>query len=59
MARKQLDLTPEQVNAALKKCGTQRAAAEALNVPVTTLCGFMKRHGFVKVEKWERQGMQS
>lgn len=59
MARKKLQLTPDQVSAALKKYGTQKATAEALNVPVTTLCGFMKRHGFQKVERWERQGVQS
>ncbi len=54
MARKQVELTAEQVSAALETHITQKATAKALNVPATTLSGFMKRHGFRKVEKWER-----
>lgn len=54
MARKQVELTVGQVCMALETHATQKAAAKALNVPATTLSGFMKRHGFRKVEKWER-----
>lgn len=59
MKRKKFELTPDQVSAALEKHITQRATAIALGVPVTTLSGFMQKHGFKKVERWERQGVQS
>lgn len=59
MARKKIELTVNEVGAALEKYGTQKEAAKALNIPATTLSGFMKRHGFAKVERWERQGVQS
>jgi transcriptional regulator with GAF, ATPase, and Fis domain len=59
MARKKIDLTVSQVCAALEAHATQREAARALNIPATTLSGFMKRHGFKKVERWERQAVQS
>lgn len=59
MARKQVELTVSEVSAALEKYVTQKATAKALNIPATTLSGFMKRHGFKKVERWEHQGVQS
>ena len=52
--RRKHRLTETQVENALKQHRTQKEAARALNVPPTTLSDFIRKHGFRKVERWER-----
>jgi len=45
---------PERVLRMLNRYGTQAAVARKLGVTQPSLSGYMRRHGFKKVERWER-----
>jgi hypothetical protein len=53
------DVKPERVQRMLNRYGTQAAVARKLGVTQGSLSGFMKRHGFKKIERWERQEVKS
>lgn len=53
------DVKPEYVQRLLNTLGTQAAVARKLKVSQASLSLFMRKNGFQKVEKWERQGVQS
>lgn len=54
------DVKPESVQRMLNTLGTQAAVARKLGVTQASLSLYMKRHGFKRVEKWERaKEMQS
>jgi transcriptional regulator with GAF, ATPase, and Fis domain len=62
MARRNLlkDVQPDEVQRLLNENGgKQDKVARRLGVTQGSLSLYMKRHGFVKVERWERQGVQS
>lgn len=53
------DVKPGEVQRLLNTLGTQAAVARKLGVTQASLSLYMRKHGFRKVEKWERQGVQS
>lgn len=54
------DVQPEMVERLLKENEhKQEKVARQLGVTQGSLSLYMKRHGFKKVERWERQGVQS
>lgn len=53
-ARVLQDVKPENVQRMLNTLGTQAAVARKLGVTQGSLSLYMRKHGFRKVEKWER-----
>lgn len=53
-ARLLQDVRPEQVQRLLNTLGTQAAVARKLGVTQGSLSIYMRKHGFKKVERWER-----
>lgn len=54
------DVQPDEVQRLLNENdGKQDRVARRLGVTQGSLSLYMKRHGFKKVERWERQGVQS
>jgi predicted transcriptional regulator len=48
------DVKPESVQRMLNTLGTQEAVARKLGVTQGSLSLYMRKHGFKKVERWER-----
>lgn len=49
------EVKPERVQRMLNTYGTQAAVARKLGVSQGSLSMYMRKHGFKKLEKWERE----
>lgn len=52
-------IKPGSIQELLNILGTQAAVARKLGVSQSALSLYMRKHGFKKTERWERQGVQS
>jgi predicted transcriptional regulator len=49
------EITPEKVESLLQRYGTQARVARKLGVSQGSLSEYMKKHGFIKIESWQRK----